>query len=180
MTVAAAAARALLGVVADLRFFGRFKALCGAAGSPLLVVDIDNTLAATHAWQRASRGRRIRVDALAPVPAVAAWLEERAAGTRIVYLAARHLWTYRRTAAWLSRHRFPEGGLILVPTPGHKLKYLRHACARLPVTLIDDLSYLDAGGELRFHEDVIREVRRLEITYLDYHDIAAIVAGARR
>jgi hypothetical protein len=180
MTAVAAAAKSLLGAVADLRFFSRFKALCGRTGGPLLVVDIDNTIAATHAYEMASPGRQIRVEALEPVPAVAAWLEERAPGTAIVYLAARHLWTYRRTAAWLRWHGFPEGELILVPTAGHKLRYLRHACSRLKVVLIDDLSYLDDRGELRFHDEVIREVRRLDVTYLDYNDIAAIVAGARQ
>jgi hypothetical protein len=180
MTAAAAAAKALLGAVADLRFFGRFKTLCASGEGPLLVVDIDNTIAATHAYEAASPGRRIRIQALDPIPAVAAWLDARAAGSRIVYLAARHLWTYRRTAAWLRRHGFPEGQLILVPTPERKLRYLRHACARLPVTLIDDLGYLDAEGELRFHDDVIGAIRRLDITYLDHADIAAIVAGAPR
>jgi hypothetical protein len=178
MTRLAAAAKDVLGPLGDLYFFRRFKALCARAEGGLLLVDIDNTIAATHAFESASPGRRIRVEALEPVPAVAAWLEREAPGRTIAYLSARNLWTWRRTAQWLRRHAFPDGELILVATPERKLGYLRHACPLVPVTLIDDLSYLGPDGALGFHDDVIRRIRELDLIYLGHDDIAAIVAGA--
>lgn len=183
MTALTAAAKAVLSAAANLYFLPRFKAACARAQGGLLVVDIDNTIAATHSYEKASPGRVIHIEALEPIPAVAAWLAERAPAMAIVYitarLSARNLGAYRRTARWLRQHGFPEGELILVSTPAHKLKFLRHACRRLPVTFIDDLSYLDADGTLRFHDEVIRKIGELNINYLGYDAIAAIVAGER-
>jgi hypothetical protein len=178
MTRLAAASKAVLGALGDLYFFRRFRTLCARSEGGLLLVDIDNTIAATHAYQRASPERKIRINALEPVPAVAAWLEREAPGRTLAYLSARNLWTYRRTERWLRRHGFPEGELILVATPAGKLRYLSHACPRLQVILIDDLSYLRPDGALGFHDDVIRRVRELDLVYLGHDDIAAIVAGS--
>ena len=183
MTALTAVAKAVLGAVANFYFLRRFKAACARAQGGLLVVDIDNTIAATHSYEMASPGRVIHIEALEPIPAVAAWLAEKAPAMAIVYitarLTARDLRAYRFTKRWLHRHGFPEGELILVSTPAHKLKYLRHACPRLPVTFIDDMSYLDADGELRFHDEVIRSIGELDINYLGHDAIAAIVAGER-
>ena len=172
-----------LGAVGNACYMPLWRRALKAAGErPLLIVDIDNTIADTHAYERSSPDRIIRIAELAPLEPMRMWLLEHAETHRILYLSARNYWDAARTKAWLLRHRFPfqSGSLVLVTRPQDKLPFLRRAAGHpAGVTYIDDLSYQSTSGDIRFHDAVIDAVRGLGIRYLDLQFISNLCSPAQ-
>lgn len=160
-------------------FATRLRGIClQHPGKPLLLVDIDNTIADTHGFERKNPGRKIQLHQLEPLEPVRAWLLAQADTHTIVYLSARLYWHYNTTKRWLLAHGFPlaDQHLILVPGPAHKLPFLRQAVASgRAIQYIDDLSYLDRSGTVQVYEKELEAIRKLPLTYLDLHFIESLL-----
>lgn len=155
----------------------QFNRFCIAAGKcKLFIIDIDNTIADTMQWEREHPGKRIKVAELLPLLSMKQWLEEETAGGKIVYLSARNYWQKGKTKQWLQQHGFMREDelLVLVPSAKDKIAYLEEAVKRkTEVVYVDDLSYLRPNGQQGFYEDLIRQVKKLPLTYLDYQFISS-------
>lgn len=163
---------------------------------PVLVLDIDNTLAdAWPSFQRPSRSERERLASLCPLPGMqAATIAVGAVGTPVVvYLSHRALWHWGITRAWLrgAGYDVPAASLILVSDPSEKVAHLRALCradgeagAGRVVTYWDDLSHGTEHGETKLYDDVICEVRELatstvsDLTHHGLDEIESVVAAA--
>lgn len=152
------------------------------AGRPLVVLDIDNTLADSWpSFLRSWPGERERLASLTVLPGVktVAHDEPVEAGAAVAFVSYRNVWDWPVTFAWLRRNGFAVRwwNLILVNSPEEKLRHLRRWVPGRAVTYWDDLSYGHESGEVRFHADVIAEVERLDLRYHGYGDIIALSAA---
>ena len=183
MSVRAKLAPAASGAIDGVsRVVGRAQTAltCRSAGAgPLVVLDIDNTIADT--WptlQRAWSSERARLAALPVLGGmkVVAHDAPLADGSRVIFLSHRRLWQWPVTFSWLRRNGFDARltNVVLVASPSEKLGHLRRCAAGREVTYWDDLSHGHESGAVEFYTDVIAEVERLGVEYHGYDEILAI------
>lgn len=168
----------------DQYFLPRFRRFCRTdTGKPLLIVDIDNTIADTVAYEKAHPGRRIDIHALEPILSVQQWLSEQAATHEVAFLSARNYRQYRGTIQWLHRHGFTVASpqnLFMVLKPAQKIRYLQYAAkCRKTVSYIDDLSYFDPGQQkVVIHDHLVQQIKTLPIRYYDLAFISSLSSPA--
>lgn len=149
-------------------------------GSPVTVLDIDNTLA--DSWPTLVTritSERERLRGLAPLPGMRSVAHDPAIarGDAVIYLSHRSLWFGPLTNRWLREAGFDASPLrvILVPSAAAKTAFLRRiADGSRQVDYWDDLSHGTERGATLLYADVIDLVRAMP---LDYHGIDDIRAA---
>lgn len=170
---------------------------------PVLVLDIDNTLAdAWPSFLQASASERERLAGLRALPGMKAATVGGRAGSGdgepvVVFVSHRALWHWGTTRSWLRNMGYEVSieSLVLVSDPAEKIGHLRRLVgpagrggrssgAPGALTYWDDLSHGTEHGETKLYDHVVREVHKLaessgrRLTYHGLDDIEAVVAAA--
>jgi hypothetical protein len=125
------------------------------------IVDIDNTIAKTYQSlitnKSSNFNRLLNLDVLEGTQQLIHNLED----VEIIYLSARNYIYYFTTKAWLKKHNFLKNpfNLILVLHPDQKIAYLKKIAYKYDVTLIDDLSFNQENGSIKYYTDAIGQVK---------------------
>ena len=154
--------------------------VCRATGSaPLVVLDIDNTIADSWpsfltSWPN-QRRRLAGLDVLPNIKAIA-HDEAIAAGASVLFLSHRNPWEWPVTYRWLRRHGFAATwrNVVLVGRPQDKVRHLARCARGRTVTVWDDLTFGHETGTVTEYVDVIASVRTLDVAYRGWDDIVAI------
>ena len=154
-----------------------------ARGRPIVVLDVDNTLA--DSWPTFARtwpGERARLDAIEPLRSVKAVAHDAAVerGDAVLFLTHRGWRHWEQTVRWLRRHGFAASPLnvVLVARPADKIGHLRRLARAGPVTYWDDLSHSHELGEPVLHAEVIAAVGRLDVDHVGWATISALAKGS--
>lgn len=135
------------------------------------VIDIDNTLTIN--------GLGDQVDHINPKPRkalidyiIANWYKSE----KVIFLSARNIRLYSSTKHWLREQGFQNvslQNLFLVDTAKSKIEYLQLLVGNnIKVTFLDDLSYNHENGEVRYYDEVVSSVQKIDLTYLGIHFIS--------
>lgn len=92
----------------------------------------------------------------------------------IVFLTARDEVYYDDTKKWLKKNNFWISGkcnLLLVKKAQHKLFHIKYLVRKYEVIYMDDLSYNHEHGVVLFYDEMIDNIRSLNLTYIDYSAI---------
>lgn len=120
--------------------------------SPLLVVDLDSTLAWIHSWRYPMADDA----AIHPMPGAAEVLPRLAARHALVYLTARDPSFLARTRAWLRRNGFPEGPLFIRHVRYWEKSAYRHKTDRLKELALEHklgIGVGDTAGDMKAYLD---------------------------
>lgn len=138
-----------------------------------LVLDIDNTIADT--WKNLhdfKKGRFAYFRNLEPLEGTIKYIKENYGDLPVVFLSNRNIVDYDVTKKWLKKRSFNAPQiLILTNNPKDKLVYLKYLCERFGVVYFDDLSYNHEKDKVLFYDEVIQEVKKLNVKYYDYNSI---------
>ena len=144
-------------------------------------VDIDNTIGDTwpsflQKWpSEANRLTNIR-----PFEGMKRYLHQigEDKDNVIIYITARNIRYGSLTKKWLKHHGFPlsNSKLVLVASPGQKIRYLKLPGSQFTVTYIDDLAYGHETGEVKKYASIIEAVKKLPLTYIGSEEINIINA----
>ncbi len=142
-------------------------------------VDIDNTIADTWpTFLKQWPSEAERLSNIAPFAGMKNYLQEidEKKGSVIIYLTARNFRYTSLTKNWLQKNGFPQQNslLVLVPSPYHKLRYLKIMPKHAAVTFIDDLCYGHEKGTVKKYDTVIAAVKKLPVNYIDSETIDKI------
>jgi hypothetical protein len=129
----------------------------------LVIFDIDNTLTI---FDDSKRG--LILDPKLNDVVLSVLYDLRKANIKVILLSARGARLYFKTLKWAYSNNLIDSrnDLILVPTPKDKIPFLKKAIANnYSVVYYDDLSYNHEYGEVRLYEEIIKEVKHLNLTY---------------
>ena len=149
-------------------------------GNAIVFVDIDNTIANTWPlFQQTKCINRNLVDRVEIFRGMQQYLlqEYISKNITVVFISARPLRLFAPTKKWLHQNQLwnDRTRLILVANPKQKLQYLQATIKlNLIVTFIDDLSYNQENGSIRYYDEIIHLVKQMDVTYLDNHWIQSI------
>jgi len=139
------------------------------------IVDIDNTIADTWPILQSGHGSTYkRLKKLKVLKGMRKKIVETDA--TVIFLTARKYHHFFSTRKWLRDNGFPTSffNVILVPRPEHKLSYLNSVAGFFDVSYFDDMSYNHENNEVKFYTECINAIRKLPITYYDYHYLRLI------
>jgi hypothetical protein len=131
------------------------------------IVDIDNTIANSSNPLTTNKSsnfdRLLNLEVLIGTQKLIHNLKD----TEIIYLSARNYIYYFTTKSWLKKHSFLKNpfNLILVLHPDQKVSYLKKIAGKYDVTLIDDLSFNQENGSVKYYTDTIEQIKKLPIVY---------------
>lgn len=149
-------------------------------GKDILILDIDNTLAYTFESLISDKNKsnKERLATLTVKKNVITYIENKYPKHSKIFLSARSHRYYWLTFKWLKTNRlnFKLFKVLLVPKASNKLWFLRLFSKTSKVVYFDDLSYNHEKGEVLYYQDVIEEVKRMDIIYYEYKDILEIDA----
>jgi hypothetical protein len=172
--------RAALDAVGRLVGRAQVALVCRRAGDgPLVVLDVDNTLADTWpSFLVASTSERARLAAIEALPNIKAVAHDAARdeGAAVLFLSHRNWWHWPVTYRWLRSHGFGVDwrNLVLVAEPADKLAHLARCARGRSVTVWDDLSYGHETGEIGFYSDLIAAVGALGVEHRGWDEIVAV------
>jgi len=150
----------------------------------IVFIDIDNTIADT--WptlkNNSSENEVKRHLKLSVFPGMKNFINEkfRNSDFQIYFISARKSNLFKITLTWLKRNDcFRDNDrLILVSRPEKKLFYLKYVLKKkFDVIYIDDLSYNHENNEIKFYDDIIAIVKKLNIQYIGFYEIYKINYG---
>ena len=145
-------------------------------GDNLLILDIDNTLAHTFESLIHSKGEghKERLLSLGVREGTLAFIEDNFDHYNKVFLTARSYRYYFITHKWLKSNSisFNIFKLLMVPKASHKLWFLKLFNDCNNIVYIDDLSYNHENGEVLYYDEVINEVKQLNIDYYGFDSIS--------
>lgn len=157
-----------------------FKSIVEKSTKPLLLLDIDNTLA--HTWPSLKRkwdSESIRVLNLPPLQPVIDYINS-------IYPIAKYEWIFltsrsyslrKTTINWLLNQKLPASNknVILVQSPNEKLVLIKKYVKKSSI-YFDDLSYNHENGEIKFYMDEINQYKNLDnIQYFGNNQIIEII-----
>ena len=156
-----------------------FKSLVGKNNKPLLILDIDNTLADTwpsfaQKWN-SDRDRHIN---LLPLHPVIKYVKSTypVENYEWVFLTNRSYYLRKLTIKWLVNQELPayNANVILVQNPKEKIELIKKYIKRRAI-YFDDLTYNHEKGEVKFYSEVIQQCKVLtNIEYFGYDKIIEI------
>lgn len=155
-----------------------------AGAGPVVVLDIDNTLA--DSWPtflQTHRSQRQRLASIEPLPAIKAVAHDAplAAGATVCFLSHRNLWEWPVTRRWLRTHGYAARwwNVVLVPSAASKVAHVARLARGHDVTVWDDLSHGHETGEVVFYADVIAQLADLGVDHRGWDEIVALTRPGR-
>lgn len=145
-----------------------------------VVFDLDNTLAHTYPYINTTSIRETYNKLPVHTGLHKLLLNQYESGFRIIILTARDWKYFFETKNWIRDNINTSRSIpfFLVNKPHHKLWYLNKIILKgKNLTYYDDLSYNHENGIILYYEDMIKEVRKLNINYFDYSEILKINAN---
>jgi len=143
----------------------------------LVIFDLDNTIADTFPYlQNTNLGE---VYSKVPIHSGMTNILEACLRARkhVIIVSARSFKYHAITRSWINRNlsKIQEIPFFLVPFADDKLPYLDKALEHTNnITYYDDLSYNHENGEVKFHENLLTQVKKLPINYIGYNVILSI------
>lgn len=141
----------------------------------LYIFDIDNTIANTWPSFNASyTSTKKRLENIKPFENMMKLINELyIKNNKIIFLTARDYRYYFTTKRWLIKNNIYKNNLIMVLKPQQKIKLLKNI--KHKVFFYDDLSYNHENGEVKYYNDCIEVVTKLQyIEYINYEKIKLI------
>ncbi|MEO9872932.1 LNS2 domain-containing protein [Ekhidna sp.] len=148
------------------------------AGKKVVVFDIDNTISNT--WpllKETSKNYALTFKKAIPFPSIKDLIREyHSSDYQVLYLTARKHSYYRVTLEWIKKNDLPcKYGAFLVRAPFKKLwflnKLIKMECS---VIYYDDLSYNHENGRVKFYDNIVEEVMKLDLKFYGYEDLINI------
>ncbi len=157
-----------------------FKTIVIKATKPLLVLDIDNTLADT--WPSFSKKWKSEVDRhknLAPLKSVICYIKSKypVDSYEWVFLTSRSYNLRNATIDWLVNQGLSAGNsnVILVQNPSEKIELIKKVIKH-KIIYFDDLSYNHENGEVKFYSELIKQCQEFSnVEYFGYYDIVKLL-----
>lgn len=147
----------------------------------LVFIDIDNTIADTWPSIKSAKysNEFERHKNLIAFEGMKKYIQSQFRGGqhKVIYLTARYFNLINVTKSWLLSNGFfyRKDNLILISKPRLKPTFLKLAINKnYKVIYIDDLSYNHENGEIKFYENVIKEVEAMSVSYIGYKEINKI------
>lgn len=141
----------------------------------ICIIDIDNTIACTWTTLINFDGdENERLSRLEYYPSILNLIiDYHNLGFSVIFLSARHI-KYRFTSKkWLKK--LPNFNinfqLYLVSNPYYKLKFLKSFNSSKQIVFLDDLTYNTEKGSTLFYKEIIEEVNKLNIVFIDYEKL---------
>lgn len=159
-----------------INFVYLLKLIVYRKSSELIICDIDNTIADTWKYLDPNvSDYNILYTNLptlrGPETFIKGHMEQ---GKYILYLTARNPIYHSSTLLWLKNKGFwlnDSVNLIILSDVNKKLWILKILLKFYNIIYIDDLSFNHENGEVRFYIDLIFEVKKLRLNYIDYYAI---------
>jgi hypothetical protein len=145
--------------------------------------DLDNTLVGSGLLIRSGSSVELAISRAEPVANMLAFYAAVAAAlpaARHFVLTARSVTFRKTTLEWLARHELaPTGDAVCcVPLQAAKVPIWRELSRRVPVVIVDDLSYDHEQDVPRVHDELVELAARVAAVYVGVADIAAIERDA--
>ncbi len=139
-----------------------------------LVLDIDNTIADT--WTNLKDFKKNRKEYflnLKPLLGTIKYVRKNFSELPIVFISNRNIIDYSVTKKWLKKNGFNmnENLLIVTNNPIDKVQYLKYLSENFKIHYFDDLSYNHEKGSVLFFDDVLNQVKKMNLNYYDYQFI---------
>ncbi len=168
----------LLKLILKLFYHLRFYRIISNTIKPIVIIDIDNTIADTwptinEIWDNTFE-RHINLKPLLPV---IGYIKSNYPNSKFqwIFLTSRNYYLHNTTRKWLMKSSmFVERNIILVQSPSEKIdlfkKYLNKS-----FVYFDDLSYNHENNKVLFYEDALQYIKsRGDIIYFGYSDLEKI------
>jgi hypothetical protein len=157
-----------------------FKFIVEKTHKPLLIIDIDNTIANT--WPTLNQkwiSEKFRVINLQPIQSVINHLKEKfpEISYEWIFLTSRSYNLRKVTIKWLKNQNLPanNSNVVLVQNPNEKL-FLINKFANKRIVYFDDLTYNHENGEIKYYSNVIEGCMLLtNVQYYGYKQIINII-----
>jgi hypothetical protein len=172
--------KSLIKKVLRLYYHQRFKRLVVQAKSPIVLLDIDNTLADTWPSLLSNNlNSKERHKRLKPLTPVIKYIQSYYPSSHYtwVYLTSRKYQLINVTKNWLLNFDMQvNNNVILVQSPKEKIELINQYIKSASI-YFDDLSYNQEKGELYFYSKEIEAIRKNNlITYFGYQEIQNILS----
>ena len=159
----------------------QFKRLVFQAKSPIVLLDIDNTLADTWPSLLANKlNSKERHKKLKPLTPVIKYIQNHYPSNEYtwVYLTSRKYQLINVTKNWLLNFDMQvNNNVILVQSPKEKIELINQYIKSASV-YFDDLSYNQENDELRFYIKEIESIKKNNlVTYFGYQEIQNIISN---
>jgi hypothetical protein len=150
--------------------FWEFKKYLTSRNDVMAIFDLDNTLLNTYPFLGETDKEQMYLTLPAHEGMISIFKQYLSEGKDVVVISARSYRYKGATFKWfnenLQRNDIP---IFLVPSASSKLNFLKVAVKkREKVIYFDDLSYNHENGEVKFYENIIEEVRKLDLVYFDF------------
>lgn len=144
----------------------------------IYVFDLDNTLANTWPSLCVSffPSESYRYKSLSVFINMRKLILKLSKDKTILFLSSRSILVYPETLHWLKGMELNVGfsNLILVHHPQGKVSILKHLAMKYRVKYIDDLSYGQENGVVKYYSDIISDVKKMKVIYFGYDVINRI------
>ncbi|MBK8658834.1 MAG: hypothetical protein IPN22_08170 [Bacteroidetes bacterium] len=146
------------------------------SGRTLYVFDIDNTIGHTYpTLLRDYTSEKARMLSIPVFPRMKNLLcsLHHSKSRKVVFLTSRSYTLWSTTHDWLELNNIPGSliDVILVSSPAEKVKLLTTSASKVRIVYIDDLSWNQERGELKWYDSELEAVKKLPITYIGYKTI---------
>lgn len=150
--------------------FLEFNKHLSSRNDVLAIFDLDNTLLNTYPFLGEIDKEQMYLNLPAHEGMFSVFKQCLSEGKDVVVISARSYRYKGATYNWfnknLQRNDIP---IFLVPSASSKLNFLKVAIRkRAKVVYFDDLSYNHENGDVKFYDNVIEEVRKLDLVYFDF------------
>ena len=167
--------KALYNPFIQFYFISKLKSFTnGKKKNEFLVLDIDNTIADT--WTNLKEFKKNRKSyflSLRPLEGTINYVNSKFSQLPIIFISNRNIIDYKVTKEWLKNNGFNmnENLLIVTNNPIDKVQYLKYLSKNFKIHYFDDLSYNHENGKVLFFEEVLDEVKKMNLNYYDYQFI---------
>jgi hypothetical protein len=157
-----------------------FKLIVEKNIKPLLIIDIDNTIADTWpSFKQKWISEDFRMINLQPIQPVIDFLKKNfpEISYQWIFLTSRSYNLRITTIKWLKNQNLPanNSNVVLVQNPNEKL-FLINKYAKKRTIYFDDLTYNHENGEIKYYSNVIKECILLNnVQYYGYKQIINII-----
>lgn len=141
----------------------------------VVIFDLDNTISNTWPMlKNSSKNYLYTFKNASAFPSMVHLVNEYCSKNyQVIYLTARNYKYYLTTLNWIKMNDLPKKkNVLMVDDPHDKLWFLEKivkSCSE--VIFYDDLSFNHENGEIKYYEELIDRVRKLNLRYYGYSEI---------
>lgn len=146
------------------------------SGRTLYVFDIDNTIGHTYPTllkdYTSEKARMLSIPVFPRMKNLLCSLHY-SKSRKVIFLTSRSYRLWSTTHDWLEINNIPGSltDVILVSSPAEKVKLLATYASNARIVYIDDLSWNQERGELKYYKSELETIKKLPITYIGYKTI---------